>query len=93
MNYSLSANNNILKYLEEAEKSLHQSKNLTNQLLTFSKGGSPVLKTALIQELLEESATFALRGSIVNCEYIVEKDLLPVEVDEGQIRLGVPVQI
>ena len=30
--------------LEQAEKALHQSVNLTTQLLTFSKGGKPVKK-------------------------------------------------
>jgi PAS domain S-box-containing protein len=71
--------------LLEAEKASLRAKDLTQQLLTFSTGGAPVKKTASIAELLQESATFALRGSKVRCEFSLPDDLWPVEVDEGQM--------
>ncbi|MCL5935739.1 MAG: PAS domain S-box protein, partial [Firmicutes bacterium] len=75
----------IFKILTEAEEALMQAKNLTQQLLTFSKGGAPILKTATIGELVKNSARFVLRGSSVSCEFFVPEDLWPVEIDEGQI--------
>jgi PAS domain S-box-containing protein len=69
----------------EAEKASFRAKDLTHQLLTFSKGGAPVKKTASIAEVIQESARFALRGSKVQCDFIIPNDLRPVEIDEGQM--------
>ncbi len=74
------------KNLESAEKAIHRAASLTLQLLTFAKGGDPVRKTALIAEIVNESAEFALRGSNVICEYDIEDDIWPVEVDKGQMN-------
>ena len=71
-----------LSQLEEASVRATQ---LTQQLLTFSKGGTPVKKTASIAEIIEDSTTFSLRGSNVRCEFAMPEDLWPVEVDTGQI--------
>jgi len=71
--------------LVEAEKASLQAKHLTQQLLTFAKGGAPIVKTTSIVDLIKESVTFTLRGSNVRCEFIIQDDLWPVEVDEGQI--------
>jgi len=80
--------NNTEKSIEkliEAEKACLRAKDLTQQLLTFSKGGAPIKKVAPISELLRESALFALRGSNCQCEFSIPSNLLPVEMDEGQI--------
>jgi len=76
----------IAERLSEAEMASLQAKNLTQQLLTFSKGGAPIKKTTAIADLVRDSAPFALRGSNVRCEFSIPGDLLSVEVDEGQIR-------
>ena len=75
----------VFQRLTAAEKASWRAKDLTEQLLTFSKGGAPVKKTASIIELIEKSARFVLRGSSVRCEFLIHNDLWPVEVDEGQI--------
>ena len=75
----------VVGRLNEMEKASLQAKNLTQQLLTFSRGGEPVKKLATMAELVKNSATFSLRGSNVRCEFSISQDLLPVEVDEGQI--------
>jgi PAS domain S-box-containing protein len=72
-------------FLSEAEKGCLSAKNLTNQLLTFSKGGTPVRETAAIGELIRETAHFILRGSPVTCEFIIPDEFPPVEIDTGQI--------
>ena len=72
--------------LSEAEVASLQAKNLTQQLLTFAKGGAPIKKTASITTLIKDAAVFALRGSNVRCEFSLPEDLWPVQVDEGQIN-------
>ena len=71
--------------LVRAEKASSEAKNLTQQLLTFSKGGTLTLRVASIVGLLRESASFVLRGSNVKCDFFIPDDLCAVEVDEGQI--------
>ena len=68
-----------------AEKAALRAQDLTQQLLTFARGGSPVKQAASIPELIRDSANFALRGSNVRCEFSIPDDLWAVEVDKGQI--------
>jgi CheY-like chemotaxis protein len=75
----------IHERLGEAEKASVRAKDLTQQLLTFSKGGAPVKRTASIPDLLRDSVWFALSGSNVRCDLSIPGDLWPVEVDQGQI--------
>jgi PAS domain S-box-containing protein len=72
-------------YLDRARKGAVQSKELTLQLLTFSKGGAPVKKLTSISQVLTDSAVFALRGSNVRCEFDIAPDLWCAEVDTGQL--------
>jgi len=74
-----------LAMLEQAEKALHQSVNLTSQLLTFSKGGKPVKKVVDIQPVIENSVAFALSGSRNTYKITTGADLHAIEADEGQI--------
>lgn len=75
----------VYERLKAAEKATSRAKDLTRQLLTFSKGGAPVKKVVSIMALIKDSAGFALRGSDVKYEFSIHDDLWPVEVDEGQI--------
>jgi PAS domain S-box-containing protein len=74
-----------LTMLEQAEKALHMSVNLTTQLLTFSKGGKPVKKMIQLQSVIENSVRFALSGSSVDFRIKFDEDLRAVDADEGQI--------
>jgi PAS domain S-box-containing protein len=71
--------------MDEIEKAAFRARNLTQQLLTFSKGGEPVRKTLMLDQIFYESAMFALGGSNVSLEYTSPEALWPVEADEGQI--------
>jgi len=86
----LSPDDKPYKMLENAEESSIRAKDLTQQLLTFSKGGVPIKKKTYIGNLLQESTNFALRGSNVQCRFTIAKNLYPTEIDEGQIRQGSP---
>jgi len=77
------------RLLVGAEKASLRARDLTQQLLTFSKGGTPVKKTASLERLLRETAEFVLRGSNVRCDFRLPKDLWPVDIDEGQISQAV----
>lgn len=68
-----------------AEKAALQAKSLTQQLLTFSRGGAPILEVTTVCEVVEESAQFILRGSNVKCEVKKEDNLWQVDADKGQI--------
>lgn len=76
----------VHKNLKNVEKATLRAKVLTQQLLTFSKGGAPVKKSVSLTELLKESSEFVLRGSNVKCEFNIPDDLYNVNVDEGQIN-------
>ncbi len=75
----------VYQRLEEAENAAIRARDLTQQLLTFSKGGAPVKKTTSISEIILESTRFTLSGSNVGFKTFFDRDLWPVEVDEGQI--------
>jgi PAS domain S-box-containing protein len=82
---NLDENNELCKRLTEAERASMRAQELTQQLLTFSKGGAPVRRTASINDIVRDTAEFALRGSNVKCKFDLPNDLLPAEIDEGQI--------
>ncbi len=72
--------------LIEINKAVLRAKDLTQQLLTFAKGGAPVKQVANLRELIEDSICFATRGSNVACDLHIDDDLWFVEVDIGQIH-------
>jgi two-component system, cell cycle sensor histidine kinase and response regulator CckA len=72
-------------YLEAAEKGVLTARHLTRQLIAFSKGEVPVKKPVTLSLLLQEQASFTLRGSSVECDFSFPPDLWLVEVDENQI--------
>ncbi|MCP4253278.1 MAG: PAS domain S-box protein [Candidatus Scalindua sp.] len=73
------------KYLIESDKTILLAKALTQQLLTFSKGGNPIKKTMSISELLLDTANLTQSGSNVRCEFDIPEDLWKVEADKGQM--------
>jgi len=75
----------VKKLLIEAEKASLRAKDLTRQLLTFSKGGEPMKRLASIVEVIKDSAEFTLHGSNIKCEYKIADDLWPVEIDTSQM--------
>jgi CheY-like chemotaxis protein len=71
--------------LAEAEAAAQRSKALTQQLLTFSKGGAPLKKVISLREVVLEAASFAVRGSAVRPVYSWASELWAVEADPGQL--------
>lgn len=75
----------IYDRLEKMEKAAIMAGRLNHQLLTFSRGGVPVKETVIVSELVRDSVTFALGGSNVRCEFMIDGDLRPVDADVGQL--------
>jgi len=72
-------------HLCDAEAAAFRARDVTQQLITFSKGGAPVKKTAEIGELVRETARFSLRGRKSTLCITIADDLCRVDVDTGQI--------
>ncbi|MBM4353911.1 MAG: PAS domain S-box protein [Deltaproteobacteria bacterium] len=71
--------------LQKAEAAVARARDLTLQLLTFTSGGEPVRGTATLDSILREAAAFALRGADTRCDFDIEDNLWPTNVDAGQI--------
>ena len=76
----------LFEILTEVESACKRAKELTNRLITFSKGGVPVKKLSFITDHLKDSTLFALKGSNIKSEFDIPDDLWPVNVDVGQIN-------
>ncbi len=63
----------------------HRAKDLSNQLLTFSKGGRPLVKPQSIVPVITRSSEFTLSGSNIELALNLQDDLWDVEIDENQI--------
>lgn len=75
----------LYRRLEDAERVLLQAKNLAQQLLTFSKGGSPIKKLTHLKKLIKDTVAFSLSGSNVRFDLDIADDLWSANIDEGQI--------
>jgi PAS domain S-box-containing protein len=73
-------------FLEAAEKSMRSATLLTNQLLTFAKGGEPVRESLSLGSLVEEVVSFNLSGSNVKPVISRADDLWFAKADPGQIQ-------
>jgi PAS domain S-box-containing protein len=71
--------------LNQAEKACQQAQKLSQQLLTFSRGGAPIKEVVSVKRLITESVSFASRGSQVKYELSLPAALWAVEADPGQI--------
>ncbi len=75
--------------LSEAEKAAWRARGLTQQLLTFARGGAPVKREGSLAVLLREAVPFALAGSQAKCHVVVADDLWTVAFDPGQLSQAI----
>jgi PAS domain S-box-containing protein len=76
----------LVEVLSDIQEGARKSKQLTQQLLTFAKGGAPIKKAADINFIIQESAKFVTRGANVKCNYDFADNLWVAEVDSGQLN-------
>jgi len=79
------AGEELAHHLERAEKATLLAHGLTQQLITFASGGTPIRKVTALSEIIRDSALLALSGSRVRCDFALADDLWPAEVDAVQI--------
>jgi two-component system cell cycle sensor histidine kinase/response regulator CckA len=82
---SMSAADNSYAVLGDIEKAAMRARALTQQLLTFSKGGAPIKKITPLNEIIRDTVQFALSGSNISGRFDLSGDLWPVVADAGQI--------
>jgi len=75
----------LLPHIANIQAAGMRARDLTQQLLSFSKGGVPDLRTGSIIDLIKESAAFVLAGTNIQCKTTTPNDLWQVEMDTGQI--------
>jgi PAS domain S-box-containing protein len=75
----------IREYLDGAQAASLRARDLTQQLLTFAKGGDPVRSAVQLSAVVVEVAEFASRGSKVKCDFELAGDLWPADADKGQV--------
>lgn len=71
--------------LNDIKSAAMQATRLTNQLLTFSKGGAPVKQSLAVKELVMEAVRVALAGSNIKCIFSFAEDLWAIDVDREQM--------
>ena len=74
--------NNIFSDLENA---LQRGKDLTGQLLTYSKGGAPIKEPTSLESLVKDTAAFTISGTQVKCDISSDENLYSAEIDSAQI--------
>lgn len=75
----------LVELLTLSEKACMRARDLTQQLLTFSRGGAPICRPASMADLVRETARFVSRGSPVRCALDIEESLWLVDMDESQM--------
>lgn len=80
-----SPNDQVYRYLENADQALERATHLTKQLLVFAKGGDPVLETVDLKSILKDVVEFNLSGSNVKSHFRLPSDLWQLKADKGQI--------
>lgn len=73
------------KFLSKAMDAIDRARGLTQQLLTFSKGGAPIQKVASLFPFMKETAQFALSGTNISLSCSIPEGLHNCFFDKNQI--------
>jgi signal transduction histidine kinase/ActR/RegA family two-component response regulator len=82
----LPADNSAQGVLDQAHEACQRAASLSNQLLTFAKGGAPVRRVTSISDILRSAVDLVSAGSPAALTLRVAEDLWPADVDPEQIR-------
>ncbi len=73
-------------YLREAEKGCQKAVELTQKLITFSKGGNPIKKRDSIYSLIEQSVDAVFKDSCIELKYEFPNDRENIDFDRRQMN-------
>lgn len=82
---NIDKDSSIFSNLTETESVVYKAKELTKQLLSFSRGYSLDKKTGDVSSLVKNTALFLSRGTGIKCEIDILSDNNFSEYDESQI--------
>jgi PAS domain S-box-containing protein len=68
-----------------AKQASKRARSLTEQLLTFARGGAPLRQLQPLGPVIEQSVALSFSGTGTRCEVDLPRDLWPVDVDAGQM--------
>ena len=72
--------------LSVSESACEQAKELSNRLLTFSKGGKPIRQPTLISKLVKETVDSVLANTNISYECNIPENLYLVKIDTQQMK-------
>jgi PAS domain S-box-containing protein len=75
----------LFKHLTNAETACIHARSLTQQLLTFSKGGTVLKRVSTVASIVYDTANFVLQGSNIQPVFELASNLWQAEIDETQI--------
>ncbi len=75
-----------IQCLKDAEDASIRARDLTQQLLTFAKGGAPVRDNIAIEPIIREAVSLALTGSRNRCIINTPDSLWKINADAGQLN-------
>jgi len=79
----------LYQRIAKAERATLNARDLTQQLLTFSQGGTPLKKSLQMESVVKNAVDLALRGTKTRSVLSFPEELVPVFADEGQIGQAV----
>ncbi|MHB1565327.1 MAG: hybrid sensor histidine kinase/response regulator [Acidiferrobacter sp.] len=79
----------VTQALTEAETASWRARRLTQQLLTFARGGAPIKRPGSLAALLDETVPSVLAGANVRYSLDIATDLWPLVFDAGQLSQAV----
>lgn len=81
--------NKIFPRLKKAEDASFRAKEISDRLLTFSKGGEPQKRKESIVNTLQQAAHHILKSRQITTDWHIDDDLWPVMFDPHQVSLAV----
>ncbi len=75
----------VSTYLAKSLSNINRARALTQQLLTFAKGGAPIKKIQNLFPFVQETTQFALSGSSVSSRFQIQDNLWLCDFDKNQI--------
>ncbi|MCF6177502.1 MAG: cache domain-containing protein [Victivallaceae bacterium] len=74
------------KFINTAHHAMERATELTKQLLTFAKGGDPLIESLKIQDVINNALEFNLSGSNVKAKLNLPDELWQIKADKGQLN-------
>lgn len=75
----------LLVPITRAEQACLRAREMTGQLLAFSRGGKPVIGVCDTRHLLIDSAMLAVEHRETSCMFDIEREIWPLKVDRIQV--------